>query len=446
MAHGAAVISLLFGCSLVESPRPKTVVLVVTDTLRADRLGVYGNTNPTTPYLDKIAKEGVYFNRAYAQSGWTLPSFVSLFTGFYPHEHRVVRSPKNIETFGSLPEERNTLAEQMSKAGYRTGAFLNNTFLAPQFGLQQGFMNYDYQGADNTNFRSAYETTELALSWLKQSEQDTFLVVHYMEPHMHLEPPKEVRGTFSEDSSLPIPFMTKHAFEYTNKPELLNSKIVSSVLNLYDEEILYTDKAIRRLVEGIKEQNRWDDTLFVFTSDHGEEFWDHGRFEHGHSLMGVLTRIPLIVSGYGVSQRGKQDVLVEHVDLFRGILEVSGAQIPSESRGESLFALLEQEDLVERWSVSENTLYGDPMISLVSPKHRVVVNQKSKTARVWSVDEHGLDLHPVPDALQSKLSKPLLSGLQGVRGDLKTINEISGFNLPSQEAFQQLKALGYLEE
>ena len=86
------------------------------------------------------------------------------------------------------------------------------------------------------------------------------------------------------------------------------------------------------------------------------------------------------------------------------------------------------------------------MISLVSPKHRIVVNQKSKTARVWSVDEEGLDLHPVPDSLQNKLSKPLLSGLQGVRGHLDTIDEISGLNLPSQEAFQQLKALGYLEE
>ena len=118
--------------------------------------------------------------------------------------------------------------------------------------------------------------------------------------------------------------------------------------------------------------------MFVFTSDHkGEEFWDHGRFEHGHSLMGVLTRIPLILSGYGISQRGKQDVLVEHVDLFRGLLEVSGAGIPAESREESLLTLLQQET-VERWSVSENTLYGDPMISLVSPKHRIVVNQRAK--------------------------------------------------------------------
>ena len=439
------MISLLFGCTFGEPSRPKTIVLVVTDTLRADRLGVYGNENDATPFLDQLAQQGGYFNRAYAQSGWTLPSFVSLFTGLYPHEHRVVRSPTDLEVFGSLPQSTETLAESLKKSGYRTGAFLNNTFLAPQFGLQQGFVHYDYEGADNTNFRSAFQTTDLALEWLKESEEETFLVVHYMEPHMHLEPPKDVRGTFSK-GELPVPFMTKHAFEYTNNPERRIPSFVSSVLDLYDEEVLYTDRAVERLVSGIKEQGRWDQTLFIFTSDHGEEFWDHGRFEHGHSLMGVLTRVPLIVTGYGIEKKGQQETLVEHVDLFRGILDVGKASIPKETRGESLFGILNTEETVERWSVSENTLYGDPMISLVTPKHRVVVNQKTKSARVWNVDKEGLDLRPVPDAEQNQRSKPLLSGLQGVRGHLNTIDEISGLSLPSQEAFQQLKALGYLEE
>ncbi len=440
------MIGLLFGCSTFFSPKPKTIVLVVADTFRADRLGVYGNPRVATPSLDAIAREGTYFTRAYAHSGWTLPSFVSLFTGLYPHEHRVIRNPAEKEMFGALTAEHQTLAEELKKSGYRTAAIMNNTFLAPPFGLNQGFDNYDYEGADNTNFRSALLTSELALSWLKESDEAAFVVVHYMEPHMHLEPPKELRGTFLPEGKLSIPFTTKEAFGYTTDPQRLSKDFIQDVLALYDEEIFAVDQAVGALVDGLKEQGRWDNTLFVFTSDHGEEFWEHGHFEHGHSLMSVLTRVPLILKGPGIAAHGEREILVEHVDLFHTLLKQGGAEAPSQARGEDLLKLSVENEAVERWSVSENTLYGDSMISLVTPHHRLVVNQKNKVARVWSIDEQGLEVQLVPDSEQSKLALPLLSGLKGVRGDLNPIEEVSGISLPSQKAFQQLKSLGYLEE
>ena len=176
---------LFFSCTSIkpESKRPD-IVLVVIDTLRADRLAIHGGKNSPLPTVDEIAREGVWFSRAFAQSGWTLPSFVSLWTGLYPHQHRVGRNPFDKDRFGSLPNSTTTLAESLQRKGYSTGAVINNTFLAPAFGLSQGFDHYDYQGADNSLLRSAQDTTDAALTWLETQQKESFLVVHYMEAHM----------------------------------------------------------------------------------------------------------------------------------------------------------------------------------------------------------------------------------------------------------------------
>ena len=134
-------LGFLSGCVWVQTilhSKPNVVVIMV-DTLRADRLSPYGHTSDTTPDLSRYAAEGAVFERAYAHSGWTLPSTVSMLTGLYPHEHRVGRAPDSPSEFGSLPDDRDTLAEIFQRADYSTMAVVNNTFLAPDFGLDQGF-------------------------------------------------------------------------------------------------------------------------------------------------------------------------------------------------------------------------------------------------------------------------------------------------------------------
>ena len=129
----APLFSVLFvqGCNAVQDwmgPKPN-VVFIMVDTLRPDRLGIYGHDKETSPNLDTYAAEGMVFERAYAHSGWTLPSTVSMMTGLYPHEHRVGRAPDAPSEFGSLPNTRTTMAEVFTSAGYRTMAVVNNTFL-----------------------------------------------------------------------------------------------------------------------------------------------------------------------------------------------------------------------------------------------------------------------------------------------------------------------------
>ena len=445
------IVSVL-GCqfSSIDRPQKRDVILIVVDTLRADRVGFYGNVkNQTTPNVDALAKNGLMYTQAYAQSGWTLPSFASLLTGLYPFEHRVVRSPDNEDIFGKLSDKIPTMASLFQNHGYQTAAVVNNTFLAPQFGLDRGFRDYFYQGADNDSLRSASETTGIALDWVEKQSKDThiFLMVHYMEPHLTLNPPQEVKGRFSNDNKIiHAPFGARDAFDWRlEEKRAQNPEFVDEVLNLYDEEIFAVDVAIGNLLQGLQKMGRKEDALIVFTSDHGEEFWEQGGFEHGHHLYGVLTRVPLIIDGPSLKNLGKQETVVEHVDLFHSILTYVGVTPPKDTRGEDLFAMARKGENEERWIFGENTLYGDPMMSITTKDSRLILNQNTKQATLWHTKD-GYETVPFVQEQQNIRSKPLLRGIKVIRGNIEPITNIESVMLPDQEMFQQLKSLGYIDD
>ena len=437
---------LFFACTSTEPELKKPdIVLVVIDTLRADRLEIHGGKNSPLPTVDAIAREGAWFSRAFAQSGWTLPSFVSMWTGLYPHQHRVGRNPFDHDQFGALPEETTTLAESLQGQGYETAAVINNTFLAPAFGLSQGFSHYDYRGADNSQLRSAQDTTDAALKWLDKQQKESFLVVHYMEAHMNLNPEHRHKFTEEGDPLVPIPFGGKHAFDMTQRER--TQEEIDYVIGLYDEELWTIELALKNLVEGLKKQGKWDNTVLVITSDHGEEFWDYGSFEHGHSLMGVLTHIPLVIHGPGCKNLGKIPTIVEHVDLYQGLIQLAGAPKIEKTGGENIFSLLEPESFTaERWSISENTLYGGPKLSILSPTHRLHFDQKTNVATVWNLDSDGWETSVVPEEKQYSVALPMINVLQAARGHIAPIDPVKGPDIPNQNVFQQLKSLGYLDK
>lgn len=424
-----------------------SVVFIFVDTLRADHVSLYGAKNPTTPNLERYAKQGAYFSRAYSHSGWTLPSAVSMFTGVYPHEHKVGRSPFSGEEFGSLPTATTTMAEIFSSKGYKTAAVVNNTFLAPDFGLAQGFDSYMYTGADNQDIRSAKENTDVALDWWDKQTGAKFLLVHYMNPHMDLSPPVSSLGRFGDaqkrkECGVEVPFDAEQAFAITELDENIRKNPkhlaqIEQVLNLYDEEILAVDMEIQRLVEHIGTSN----VLYVFTSDHGEEFWEYNDFEHGHHLKGILTKIPLVFWGEGIANLGSVDGIVSHVDMFHTILEHTSMPIPDNTHGINILSSPIPKDAK---AIAENTLYGDPLLSVVSQEYRMEINQVTKIAAIWQLDEKGMETELLRDNL-SEVSLPLFEYIRQVRGNIDPIEQVPGLKIPSQEAFQQLKKLGYIE-
>lgn len=422
------------------------IVLVVIDTLRADHLSVYGHDRATSPNIDAMASEGLRFDRAYAHSGWTLSSFASLFTGLLPHQHRVGRAPADASKFGRLSQETVTLAEALSEAGYATAAIMNNTFLAPEFGLNQGFgEDYSWQGASNDSHRSAAESVAMGMSWLDRQQQPSFLVVHMMEPHLDYAPPADVRGTFAP-AALPFPVplsdgALKHGLA---SGQIVLPRDIPLITGLYDEEILTADRAVGALREGLAARGR--PTVTVVTADHGEEFWDHGGFEHGHTLYGELTRIPLIVTGPEIPT-GTVRTVVGHRDLFRSLVAVGGARLPENVGGEDLLAIASKGAWAgERTVLSENVLYGPAQVSSIDDAHRLVLNQLSGAGEVWEVAGDASERVRLQGAPQSERAQKMLPIMEGLRDDDLAPIEVNDTRIPDPQTFQMLATLGYIEE
>ena len=423
-------------------PRPD-IVLVVIDTLRADRTGPGGHARGTTPALDALAARGLRFTRAYAQSSWTLASFTSLFTGLYPHQHRVVRDTADATRFGCLPPARTTVAEALGAVGYRTGAWLNNTFLAPEFGLQQGFGVYDFAGATNERHRSAPATVDAALAWLAADPATpAFAVLHFMEPHLDYAAPPPFRGRFADPAGpggVPVPMGAVQTGAHT--PTDVEKRWLQ---DRYDEEVAAADDGLARLVDGLRAAGRLDRTLLVVTSDHGEEFWEHGGFEHGHALWSEVTRVPLVAAGPGLPV-ATVDTVVEHVDLVAGLLARAGATPPPEAPGQDLFAVAAAPPVL-RVALSENCLYGEPCLSLVSPTERLFFHPGTGKGQVWSLGPTGAEAARLPPDREAEAGPRLLGWLDAKRGGLAPLAAAAGPQVPSFEVFEQLAALGYVRE
>lgn len=444
--------ALLFACGgPTEQPArpPPDLVLVVIDTLRADGLSLYGNPRPTTPEIDRLAAEGAWFHRAYAHSSWTLASFASMFTGQLPHVHRVGRSGFDPTAFGRVPAETQTLAERLQARGYHTGAWMNNTFLAPEFGLQQGFETYDWMGADNVHQRSAEQTVAAATTWLATQTGPVFMVVHLMEPHFEYRAPDDLLGTWSAQVDLEgeaPPTLDDQAFAAWHgggaPPSAAGIRFVRA---RYDEEVRAADRALGALFATLRARPNWDNTLVAVTSDHGEELWDHGGFEHGHSLLSEVTRVPLVLGGGLAPGVGRTDTVVGHADLTAALLLAAGAAPVEGSPGQDLLALARQGTVAGRTAISENTLYGPPRVSIVGDRHRLDLEQATVWASVIAVEADGRELGPSPQADQATYGEPLMAALVAQRGGLDTVSSVEGPTISSAEMFRQLEALGYLD-
>jgi arylsulfatase A-like enzyme len=449
--------------------RPPDVVVVVIDTLRADHLSLYGHERDTSPHLDRLASSGLTFTRAYAQSGWTLASMATLLTGLYPHQHRVARDGCQPEAFGALDPARTTLAEALTARGYRAGAWVNNTFMAPVFGLNQGFSVYDYKGATNDDHRSAAATVDAAMAWLDSppdpadAGKPAFLFVHFMEPHLDYVAPAPHRGRYS--AGLPsgrvgkIPFA---AFQTRQVRPTDEEKVYLEAL--YDEEIRAADEGLAALVAALEQRKRLENTLLVVTSDHGEEFWEHGGFEHGHALWSELTRVPLVVRGPGVPAGMRTNTVVEHVDLVQGLAARTGARLDPAAGGADIFGVAQGPPL-PRAALSDNCLYGPSCVSLTDGEHRLVLRhelvfpegqppgqrpdlskaQVRPRADVWAMDAEGMESRQLPAEEGQKLVPTLARMMEARRGTLAPLTARDGAAMPDFETFTMLKELGYVD-
>jgi arylsulfatase len=379
---------LVTGCAGSDTPerRAPGVVLVVIDTLRADHLGAWGYERDTSPNLDRLAAEGERFGNAFAQSPWTLPAMATILTGRLPRVHGAGRDAEG--RFSALRAEVPTLAELLSAEGYRTAAFVNVIFCSPSSGLARGFERYDFhgKGASNRGHRSAAETTDAALAWAADVGDDPFLLlVHYFDPHLTYDPPAPWDERFEPDEQGRVPPGFGSAAEVfaVRRGEIrLGPRQRTSLIARYDGEIRYVDEQFARLREGLERLGLWDSSLVVVVADHGEEFWEHGGFEHGHSHYRELLHVPLIVRRPGTAPALREE-RVRQLDILPTVLDFTGTEPPGGLPGAVLGSA------AAAHSVAEGSLWAGDLLSVRSAEGTLIVDPRTGARQYFGPDDPG---------------------------------------------------------
>lgn len=290
-------------------PGSPNVLLIVLDTERAKNLSLYGYHRATTPRLRELAREGVTFERAFSNSPWTLPSHGTLFTGRAVHELKLGWTRP-------LDERFPTLAEELADRGYRTGGFVANFYFCTDFyGLDRGFLHYEDQPVSmemllasswlirnlETRLREllekhpyvvrkgADEVSRAFLDWLDEADgRPYFAFLNYFEAHAPYLPPAPFDTRFSPEPPL-------HWLKHGPRSKSYTKEEISQLIDAYDSGIAYLDHEIALLFDELEQRGALDNTLVIITSDHGEEFGEHGNMEHDHTLYAESVHVPLVI-------------------------------------------------------------------------------------------------------------------------------------------------------
>lgn len=363
---------------------PPNVIVVSMDTLRADRLGAWGNSDGLTPNLDRFAAQSTVFTRAYSQSNETCFSHASLFTSRYPSE--LGRLDQDFR----LDDHTPVIATILKAYGYQTGASVAGGFLDPVFGFSRGFDHY----VSPTQWASLYHTFPLALGWLDalpDEDAPFFLFLHGYDTHQRYVKPspyghawadpdyqgvarglvQELDGTLRITDGVVRPAMT--LLEIQSRTELrfrsdaararlkvegatsgeslrlVTAEDEAHVRHIYDGSVAYADAMFGVFMAGLAERGLLDDTLILVLSDHGEGLGEDGLFNHRFGVEDPETHVPVLLRLPGGRDGGRRvDDLVELVDILPTVVEAVGATPPASARGRSLLPATRGEPLAPK--------------------------------------------------------------------------------------------------
>jgi arylsulfatase A-like enzyme len=315
------------------------VLLISIDSLRADRLGSYGNDRSTSPTLDRLAREGARFARAMSTTSWTLPAHMSLLTGRYVLSHGVVDQTDRLSA--AVP----TLTESLHQSGLTTAGIVSMLFLGTQYGFSRGFDVYDDHTIPSvTEYGALHDEpasvlTDLATTWLRtQGERRFFLFLHFWDVHYDYVPPAPYDSMFDPDYTGRLT-----GTNFLSNPDVKSSmprRDLEHIMALYDGEIRWVDDQIARLLAVLDEIGVSDTTAVIVTADHGDEFFEHGGKGHRRTLYREVVHIPLIMRVPGYDPGRVVDAPVSLVDVMPTVLELTGAAMPPGMDGVSLVPTL----------------------------------------------------------------------------------------------------------
>ncbi len=326
-----AVLLLVSSCGEGPDGNGLNVLLILIDTLRADHVHCYGYERETTPTMDSLAATGMLFMELQSQSSWTLPAMATILSGVSPREHGAGRTMSG-EFYGISPELP-SMPLHFHSRGYETAAFFNVIFMSEDFGFHYGFDHFDCQGlANRHSIRMADQTVDIVLEWLdtRSGEEPFFMAVHFYDPHIPYNPPEPWNTLWADPD-----YHGEYDCKWGSIPEMkaINSGETTipatgleNIIGLYDGEIAFTDDQLGRLLEELRDRGLSGNTLVVVMADHGEEFLEHGRVEHGVDLYQEVLHVPLIISGPGVPVGEIIDTPVSQMDIFPTLIALTGLE------------------------------------------------------------------------------------------------------------------------
>lgn len=362
--------TFLTSCKKKSRNKPN-ILLITMDALRSDHLSCYGYKKPTSPNIDNLARQGYLFENAVAHSSVTPISFASLFTSLYPSFNGAI-PPRNMV----LEASNYTLAEVLKDNGYFTIARTMNPWLSKDFGFDQGFEDFSVKG----DWKSAIESIKT------KSGQPFFLWVHMMEPHLGFvnHPGFTEVVSPSYDGSI-TSLDVYEALELSIKGANVSDEKLEQIVALYDGMIRWGDKKVNDILVTVEKEGLSDNTVIIFTSDHGEELKDHGGMSHGFHLYREVIHVPLIIKlpGKVKTQLGLSDTrriksIVGHVDIMPTIMDLIGYKIPSTVHGRSLIPEIsgkENNSTEEKVYLSElHMAFGYHHFSLMSDRYHFLLS------------------------------------------------------------------------
>jgi arylsulfatase A-like enzyme len=441
-------------------------VIFLIDTLRADRLGVYGDETARTPNIDALAQESALFENAHASAPWTLPSVVSLFTSTFPCEHGVL-------TDGDLlPESIPTLAEHLRDAGYATASAYGNPYAGPMSGLDRGF----YRAEDRADSRA--KTVGQTLDGLGGSP--FFLYLHNAEPHDPYSEKLFIPEYQIDDLDRSIINQQLSKLRRLGRADFTAGREVGSTDNtrlqvntmrglqlrgeqihkLYAKDVALADHRVGSVVAELKRRGVWDRTLFILLSDHGEEFGDHGEWQHDQSAYEELLRVPLLIHFPDGRFAGKRvTTAASLVDIVPTIAEELGLpQLATSARGRSLLPALrgdgpaDNEARVTGMRMNRKKFYrprkeqrGDINIAVRRGEWKAIYNVEHDAVELYDLERDPGELRDRAEDLPQEAGemKELAREWYAACRPAGTADRAPGS--PTPEDIERLRVLGYTD-
>ncbi|MBI2841628.1 MAG: sulfatase [Acidobacteria bacterium] len=477
VASVGAVLLLLTILAIVQdtsTKRLRNVLLITVDTLRADHLGCYGYPLETSPTIDRLAGQSVLFENAYCQIPKTNPSLATIMTGLYPSTHKILQLQLN------LPDAYITLAEALHARGYATCGIVGQYNLSKRTGLAQGFESYfdtfpSYEAVtrpgghfDSMAEKRAKDLVDLGIGWFRTTQpRNFFLWIHFMDPHAAYDPLPPYDEAFPESSystalEIDVERIHRQAFDPPRQD-------LAYYLRRYDGEIRAMDDQIGRLLDELRRAGALEETMVVFTADHGEYMGDPDGpavqyFSHGETLTEAEIHVPLIWHIPGETGRGiRLSKVVETADIFPTIMDLTGLKGPAWD-GQSLSPLFASSNPDQKLGKAFSYSFESNTVSIQSERWKLTWRPKASLAGYFegrstfgSVSTSGewllydrmrvggpLDPMAMAPDLLGQLQRELLMKLEVPPTKRDHMKYPASQPLNDPELIERLKLLGYL--